>query len=456
MFIFCPVDLRVFFCLFSVTPGHGVFTCLCPQVKGIRISMDKMVIEKSGPLRGSARMSGAKNAALPAIAACLLTGGWHRIGNIPLLRDIETIKRIMTGMGVAFRRENGELRVNTDNLSDVEAPYDLVKTMRASVLLLGPLVARSGKARISLPGGCAIGARPVNLHLEALESMGATISLDRGYIHAQAKKLRGADVFFETPTVTGTENIMMAAATAEGVTVLRNAAREPEVQDLAEMLRGMGAKISGDGTDTVKIEGVPCLREASHEIIPDRIETGTFMIASAITGGSVKIEGCRPDHVEALSGKLESVGVNITKGVDWIFVEAPERPSSADIQTMPYPGFPTDLQAQFMTLMCVADGWSMIRETVFENRFMHVSELRRMGADIQINGGQALVKGRGRLTAAPVMATDLRASASLVLAGLVAEGGSTEVGRIYHLDRGYQELEKKLVALGAMIRREKA
>lgn len=417
--------------------------------------MDKMVIEKSGPLSGSVRISGAKNAALPAIAACLLSGGWHRLANLPLLRDIETIKRIMAGMGVTFRQENGSLGVNADNLSDVEAPYELVKTMRASILLLGPLLARTGKAKISLPGGCAIGARPVNLHLKALESMGATIKLERGYIHACGKALRGADVFFETPTVTGTENIMMAAATAKGLTVLRNAAREPEVQDLAGMLRAMGARICGDGTDTIEIDGVQALQTADHEIIPDRIETGTFMIASAITGGKVRVEGCKPAHVDALTGKLESVGVRITKGDDWILVEGPDKVSSTDVRTMPYPGFPTDLQAQFMTLMCVADGWSMIRETVFENRFMHVSELRRMGADIEINGGQALVKGSERLTAAPVMATDLRASASLVLAGLVAEGGRTEVHRIYHLDRGYQEMEKKFAALGAKITREK-
>jgi UDP-N-acetylglucosamine 1-carboxyvinyltransferase len=418
--------------------------------------MDKMVIEKSPALQGRVRISGAKNAALPVIAACLLAGGWHRITNLPLLRDIETIKRIMTGMGVVFRQENGVLHVNSDELTDVEAPYELVKTMRASILLLGPLLARTGKARISLPGGCAIGARPVNLHLKALESMGASITLERGYIQAAAKILRGADVFFDIPTVTGTENIMMAAVTARGTSVLRNCAREPEVQDLADMLRKMGARISGDGTDTIEIEGVDALRPAGHGIIPDRIETGTFMIAAAITGGKVSVENCRPEHVEALTGKLESAGARITKGKERILVEGPERAASTDIKTMPYPGFPTDLQAQFMTLMCVADGWSMIRETVFENRFIHVSELRRMGADIQINGGQALVKGRPDLTAAPVMATDLRASASLVLAGLVAGDGRTEVHRIYHLDRGYQSLETKFAALGANIWREKA
>jgi len=418
--------------------------------------MDKMVIEKSPALQGSVRISGAKNAALPVTASCLLAGGWHKLSNLPLLRDIETIKRIMTGMGVVFRQENGVLHANSDELSDVEAPYELVKTMRASILLLGPLLARTGKARISLPGGCAIGARPVNLHLKALETMGASITLEQGYIQATAKGLRGADVFFDIPTVTGTENIMMAAVTARGTSVLRNSAREPEVQDLADILRKMGARISGDGTDTIEIEGVDALHPAEHGIIPDRIETGTFMIASAITGGNVRVENCRPEHVEALIGKLESAGARITKGEDWIQVEGPERAESTDIKTMPYPGFPTDLQAQFMTLMCVADGWSMIRETVFENRFIHVSELRRMGADIQINGGQSLIKGRKGLAAAPVMATDLRASASLVLAGLVAEGGRTEVHRIYHLDRGYQSLETKFAALGARIWREKA
>jgi UDP-N-acetylglucosamine 1-carboxyvinyltransferase len=417
--------------------------------------MDKMVIERSVPLRGSVRVSGAKNGALPVIASCLLAGGWHRISNVPLLRDIETIKRIMSGMGVVFRQEEDVLNVNSDKLSDVEAPYELVKTMRASILLLGPLLARTGKARISLPGGCAIGARPVNLHLKALESMGASITLDQGYIQASARNLKGADVFFDIPTVTGTENVMMAAVTAKGTTVLGNAAREPEIQDLAAMLRAMGAQIEGDGTDRIEIEGVETLQPAEHSIIPDRIETGTFMIASAITGGNVRVENCRPEHVEALSGKLESAGAAITKGEDWVLVVGPERAESTDIKTMPYPGFPTDLQAQFMTLMCVAEGWSMVRETVFENRFMHVSELRRMGADIQINGGQALVKGRKALTAAPVMATDLRASASLVLAGLVAGGGRTEVHRIYHLDRGYQALETKFAALGAAIRREK-
>ena len=417
--------------------------------------MDKIVIEGGKPLKGSVKISGAKNAALPIIAASLLTGGWHRLKRIPQLRDINTIKGIMSKLGTVFREEGEVLEINSDNLASFEAPYEMVKTMRASILLLGPLLARYGKAKISLPGGCAIGARPVNLHLKALVAMGADIYLDHGYINAEAGRLKGAEIFFDIPTVTGTENIMMSAVTAKGRTVLRNAANEPEVVDLADTLRAMGADIEGDGTDTIVIDGVNDLKPCRHTVIPDRIEAGTFMIGAAITGGNIRIEGCLPEHLTSLTAKLKSAGADIEVGDETITIQGSDPIESVDVKTMPYPGFPTDLQAQFMALMAVAKGWSMIRETIFENRFIHVSELRRMGADIEINGSQALIKGKERLFSAPVMATDLRASASLVLAGLVAEGGRAEVHRIYHLDRGYEAIEKKFRGLGASIWREK-
>ena len=418
--------------------------------------MDRILIEGGYPLKGCVRVSGAKNAALPVIAACLLTGGWHRLKRVPNLRDVHTIKLIMSRMGVVFREENGGLAVNSENLDKHIAAYDLVKTMRASILLLGPLLARLGKARISLPGGCAIGARPVDLHLKALGAMGVKMFLEKGYINAEVQQLKGADVFFDIPTVTGTENIMMAAVRARGQTVLRNAAKEPEVKDLADMLRSMGAEIEGDGTDTMVIRGREELAPVQqHEIIPDRIESGTFMIAAAMTRGEVLIEGCRPDHVAAVMEKLQSVGAEITSTEKGVHVKGPDAVQSVDIETRPFPGFPTDLQAQFMSLMCIAKGASIIRETIFENRFIHVSELKRLGADIAIHGNQALVRGKERLLAAPVMATDLRASASLILAGLVAQEGTTEVNRIYHLDRGYEALEKKFQSLGAKIWREK-
>jgi UDP-N-acetylglucosamine 1-carboxyvinyltransferase len=417
--------------------------------------MDRIFIEGGYPLKGSVKVSGAKNAALPVIAACLLTGGWHHLRRIPNLRDIHTIKLIMSRMGVVFRDENGGLELNSEALAKHTASYDLVKTMRASILLLGPLLARLGKARISLPGGCAIGARPVDLHLKALGAMGVQMFLKKGYINAEVQQLKGADVFFDIPTVTGTENIMMAAVKARGQTVLRNAAKEPEIQDLADMLRGMGADIEGDGTDTIVIRGKEDLGPAKeHEIIPDRIESGTFMIAAAMTGGDVHIDGCRPDHVAAVMEKLQSVGAVISTTERGVHVKGPDTVRSVDIETRPFPGFPTDLQAQFMSLMCIARGSSIIRETIFENRFIHVSELKRFGADISIHGNQALVRGKDRLLAAPVMATDLRASASLILAGLVAQEGATEVNRIYHLDGGYEALEKKFQSLGAKIWRE--
>ncbi|MBW2064634.1 MAG: UDP-N-acetylglucosamine 1-carboxyvinyltransferase [Deltaproteobacteria bacterium] len=420
--------------------------------------MDKIVIEGGDVLRGEVRVSGAKNAALPIISACILTGGWHCLYNVPKLRDIRTVREIMSNMGVLFEEgEDGGLRINSDNIADHEAPYDLVRTMRASILLLGPLLARLGRARISLPGGCAIGARPVNFHLRALSAMGVDMHLEHGYINAKVDRLKGANIFFDIPTVTGTENIMMAAVTAKGRTVIENAAREPEVQDLARMLRSMGSVIEGEGTDTIVIEGVEALEPATHHrIIPDRIEAGTFMIATAMTGGQVTIHQCRQEHNTAVVEKLQEIGAEIEQRGESLFIKGPEEILSADIKTMPFPGFPTDLQAQFMALMCISKGTSIIRETIFENRFIHVGELRRMGADIEIDGNQALVRGREYLLAAPVMATDLRASASLVIAGLVARGGPTEVHRIYHLDRGYERLEEKFQALGARIRREKA
>jgi UDP-N-acetylglucosamine 1-carboxyvinyltransferase len=418
--------------------------------------MDKILIEGGASLHGRVRVSGAKNAALPLIAACILCGGRHTLKSVPRLNDIQTIRKIMCGMGAEFSETQDALTVDTSNLREGRAPYDLVRTMRASILLLGPLLARLGAARISLPGGCAIGARPVNLHLRALASMGADMRLDRGDITARAGRLKGAQIFFDIPTVTGTENIMMAAVLAEGRTVLKNAAREPEIVDLAEALRGMGAQIEGHGTDTVMIEGVPALRPTTHTVIPDRIEAGTFMIAAAMTGGDVFIERCRPEHLSAVIQKLRAVGAEVEPLKAGLRVKGPLTRRSVDIKTMPFPGFPTDLQAQFMALMTIARGSSIIKETVFENRFIHVSELKRMGADIEINGNQALVRGRENLLPAPVMATDLRASASLILAGLAAKGGVSEVRRIYHLDRGYESLETKFQNLGARIWREKA
>jgi len=417
--------------------------------------MDKMIIEGGNSLKGTVKLSGAKNAALPIIAACLLTGGWHRLHHVPDLKDIWTIKAIMSKMGVMFQEEDGLLSVNSDNLREHEASYELVKTMRASILLLGPLLARLGKAKISLPGGCAIGARPINLHLKALTAMGVEMFLEHGYINGQVDRLKGASIFFDIPTVTGTENIMMAAVRAEGQTILKNAAREPEVRDLADMLRSMGADIEGDGTDTIVINGVDDLKEAQHTIIPDRIEAGTFMIASAMTKGEITIDRYRPDNLGAVIEKLRAVGTEIKMTDKGLLVKGPDIINSVDIKTQPFPGFPTDLQAQFMTLMCIARGSSIINEAIFENRFIHVSELKRMGADIAVDGNQALVRGKDRLLSAPVMATDLRASASLILAGLVAEEGKTEVNRIYHLDRGYEALEEKFRTLGARIWREK-
>lgn len=417
--------------------------------------MDKLVIEGGRPLEGEVVISGAKNSALPLMAASLLAPGRHRYQNVPELRDIRTMERLLAHMGADSGRENdGMLVIDTSRVHLPEAPYELVKTMRASVLVLGPLVARFGRARVSLPGGCAIGARPINLHIKGLERLGAVVELDQGYVTASAEKLRGTTVTFDVVTVTGTENLMMAASLAEGRTILENAAREPEVADLAAYLSSMGARIQGVGTPEIVIDGVSELRPGTHTVIPDRIETGTYALAAAITGGRLKIRRCRPDHLETVLRKLEAAGVTVQKAGDTLEVEAANGIESVDVKTWPYPGFPTDMQAQFMALMTLGRGTSVITEQIFENRFMHVSELRRLGADIGLDGRSAVVRGVPRLSAAPVMATDLRASASLVLAGLAATG-ATHVSRIYHLDRGYERLDQKLRQVGAKIRREK-
>jgi len=414
--------------------------------------MKSIVINGGKKLHGEVAISGAKNAALPIIAAGLLAEGEHRIANVPTLVDVTTFGRILRNMGVSFELKDHSVVLDSSKLNNPEAPYDLVRTMRASVLVLGPLVARFGKARVSLPGGCAIGARPVNLHTMGLEKLGAKVEIEHGYMVASAKRLRGAHIYFDTVTVTGTENLMMAASLAEGETILENAAREPEVVDLAQALIGMGAKIEGAGTDVIRIQGVQSLRPLDYTVLPDRIETGTFVIAAAITGGSITITRCNPGHLDALLAKVGEAGAEITTGDGTITVHGQRKIRPVNIKTLPYPGFPTDMQAQFMSLMALADGTSVINETIFENRFTHVAELRRMGADIVVEGRSAVVKGVPKLSAAPVMATDLRASASLILAGMAAEG-QTVVSRIYHLDRGYDNIEQKLSALGADIKR---
>jgi len=415
--------------------------------------VDKIVIEGGKPLYGDVQISGAKNAALPVMVSSLLTEGTNTFHNIPDLVDIKTIKKLLKNMGAQIDG-NETCQINADKITSCDAPYDLVRTMRASILVLGPLVARMGVARVSLPGGCAIGARPVNLHLKALEDMGAHVELNSGYIEAKAKKLKGADIYFDIQTVTGTENIMMAATLAHGTTVLNNAAREPEVVNLAEILKGMGAKISGAGTDVITITGVTSLKPTEGSIIPDRIEAGTFMIAAGMTRGEINLIGCNPQHLESLINKLRDTGMKITLTKNGLKVSSAKKISSVDIKTLPYPGFPTDLQAQIMAYMAIGGGLSVISETVFENRFMHVSELLRMGADIVIQGGNAIVRGVPVLHGAQTMATDLRASASLILAALVAEG-TTEISRVYHIDRGYETIEKKFSALGADIKRVK-
>lgn len=416
--------------------------------------MDKLVINGGKRLTGTVEISGAKNAALPIMAASILAEGEHQIMNVPQLRDVRTMGRLIANLGAGFHLEDSAATLDCTMIGNFEAPYDLVSTMRASVLILGPLLARLGKAKVSLPGGCAIGARPINLHLMGLKKMGATIKLESGYVLAKAKRLKGASIYFDTPTVTGTENIMMAAVLAEGKTVIENAAREPEVTDLGHALISMGAQIKGLGESLIEIEGVSRLTPLEYTIIPDRIEAGTFMTIAGITGGDITIKKCRPDHLDALIDKLQDSGIRFKKARDGIRVIGPERPLPVNAKTMPYPGFPTDMQAQFMAMMCIADGTCVISEKIFENRFMHVAELRRMGADITIEGGTATIRGISRLKGAPLMATDLRASASLIVAALAAEGQTT-VHRIYHLDRGYEQIEAKLQRLGADVRREK-
>lgn len=413
--------------------------------------MDRLVIEGGVPLAGEVQISGAKNCALPLMAATLIANGEHCFSNVPHLRDIRTMQALLAHMG-AVSRHDDILRIDTSVIHTLEASYDLVKTMRASVLVLGPMLARYRHARISLPGGCAIGARPINLHLKALEQMGVDIKLEHGYVVGQAKKLRGAVISFDLVTVTGTENIMMAACLADGVTVLKNSAREPEVVALADYLNRMGARIEGAGTDEITITGVGELTPSSCEVIPDRIEAGTYLIAAGITGGALKLKGCRPDHLQAIIQKLGDAGLSIKSYEDCVEVRCKGRIRSVDAETQPFPGFPTDMQAQFMALMAIGSGVSLIKERIFENRFMHVLELQRMGADIQLDGRTAIVRGVRKLFGAPVMATDLRASASLVLGALAAEGVS-EITRIYHLDRGYEAIEKKLSAVGAKIKR---
>ncbi len=419
--------------------------------------MEKIIIQGDRPLNGTISVSGAKNAALPLIAATLLAPGTYKLHNVPDLRDTRTMLKVMEILGAVWTRQGKTVIIDSTNLTGLEAPYDLVKTMRASVLVLGPLLARSGYARVSLPGGCAIGARPINYHLRGFEQLGVTTVLAEGYVEARVDgKLQGNVVYFDNPSVTGTENILMTAVLAEGTTVIKNAAREPEVSNLIDMLVSMGAVIEGRGDDRLTIHGVKTLNPVEATIIPDRIETGTYLIAVAATGGEVTITDCCPDHLPSLIEKLRSCGVQIEEGKGTITVKREKQAEirSTDIKTMPYPGFPTDLQAQFMALMIQADGVAVINETIFENRFMHVAELQRMAADVRINGSSALVKGKPRklLCGTQVMATDLRASASLVIAGLAAHG-KTEVSRIYHLERGYENMVEKLSLLGADIKK---
>jgi len=416
--------------------------------------MDRLQIHGGVPLEGEVRISGAKNAALPILAGALLADDPVTIGNVPHLHDVTTMITLLGRMGVGVTvDEKMRVEVDAGSTKDFVAPYELVKTMRASILVLGPLLARFGKADVSLPGGCAIGARPVNLHVSGLQKLGAEIHIENGYIRARAERLRGARIVFDTVTVTGTENLLMAAVLATGETVLENAAREPEVVDLAEFLKSLGARIEGAGTDKIVIEGVPKLHGGEYDVLPDRIETGTYLVAGAITSGHVRAKNTRPDHLEVVIGKLREAGAQVSTGETWIEVDMRGRkPRAVDIRTAPYPAFPTDMQAQFAALNTVASGVGTVIETIFENRFMHMLEMLRLGADIRIEGNTAIISGVPKLTAAPVMATDLRASASLVLAGLVAEG-ATEVDRIYHVDRGYECIEEKLEQLGAHIKR---
>ncbi len=414
--------------------------------------MDKLLIEGGARLRGEIAISGAKNAALPLLCAALLTAEPVTFTNVPRLNDIGTLLRLLADMGVKVEREGDTITLHAADITNPVASYELVKTMRAAILVLCPLVARCGEARVSLPGGCAIGARPVDQHIKGLQAMGAEVHVEHGYVLAKSPRLKGARIFTDMVTVTGTENLMMAAVLADGVTVIENAAREPEVVDLANCLVAMGAQISGAGTDVIRIQGVARLHGCSHRIMPDRIETGTYLCAAAITGGEVRLNNTSSAYLDAVIDKLMDAGCDIVSERNAITLKAPTRLKAVSLRTSPYPAFPTDMQAQFMAINCVADGAAMIRETIFENRFMHAVELQRLGADIKIDGNTALVTGVASLQGATVMATDLRASASLVIAGLVAEG-ETLIDRIYHLDRGYEKLEEKLAALGARVRR---
>jgi UDP-N-acetylglucosamine 1-carboxyvinyltransferase len=418
--------------------------------------MDSIVITGNGPLKGETHASGAKNAALPILASSLLAQGEHLYRNVPDLADVSTMLKVLRTMGCEcdWSAQRHEVRIRVPKSVTPEAPYELVKTMRASVLVLGPLAARYGRARVSMPGGCAIGARPIDQHLKGLKALGAQIELTEGYVEARAQRLTGGRLGFDLITVTGTENVMMAAVLAKGRTLIENAAREPEVEELARVLNKMGAQVSGAGSDVITIDGVETLTAVDHAIIPDRIEAGTLLVAAAITGGDVLVKEAVPEHLEALIAKLREAGCSVTTEQGGIRLKAPIRVRAVDVKTQEHPGFPTDMQAQVMALMTVAEGTSVITENIFENRYMHVAELRRMGADITVDGAMAVVRGQSRLSGAPVMATDLRASASLVLAGLKAEGKTT-VSRVYHLDRGYERLERKLKALGAIIERVK-
>ncbi len=422
--------------------------------------MQKLAIQGGNRLHGEVRISGAKNAALPIMCSGLLTADELHLDNMPDLHDIATMRNLLQQMGVRVELEGGQVVLSAANIDRLEAPYEMVKTMRAAILVLGPLVARFGEARVSLPGGCAIGSRPVDLHIKGLQAMGAEIHIEHGYIHAQvhhgdgSKRLRGARIFFDLVSVTGTENLMMAAVLADGVTLLENAAREPEVVDLANCLIAMGAKIEGAGSDTISITGVEKLHGTSHRVMPDRIESGTFLVAAAATGGDITLTDARADILENVLEKLQEAGAVIQVAGSTINLKMGRRPTAVNVRTAPYPAFPTDMQAQFMAMNCIAEGNAMVVETIFENRFMHVQELRRLGARIDVEGNTAVIKGCAELQGATIMATDLRASACLVIAGLVAQG-ETIVDRIYHLDRGYEHIEAKLSALGAQIRRIK-
>jgi UDP-N-acetylglucosamine 1-carboxyvinyltransferase len=416
--------------------------------------MDEILINGGKRLAGEVRISGAKNSALPILASTILGGGECVITNVPRVVDVLTMGKLLGMLGAKVSHEGNRAVIQADMIASTEAPYDLVKTMRASVLVLGPLIARWGEAKVSLPGGCAIGSRPVNLHLAGLAKLGADIAIEHGYITAKSKRLKGARIYYDTPTVTGTENLMMAASLADGVTMLENAAKEPEIVDLADFLVKRGARIHGAGTDVITIEGVRELQGGDHEVIPDRIEAGTYLAAGAMTHGDVTMTHCRPSHLEAVLMKLREAGANVREEKDMVRLTMPDELKGTDIKTLPFPGFPTDMQAQIVALMSLAEGTSVITETVFESRFMHVEELRRMGADIRVEGNRLVVTGGKKLTGAPVMASDLRASAGLIVAGLAAEG-VTQVQRVYHLDRGYERIEEKLGTLGADVRRRR-